>query len=85
MPIVSLPSACSALVGSSLRDDVPGVPLPPLDATAGDMTAAFDGQTGRLDTANRNRRAVLETIENCEARDRAVVEHLTRPWWRFWS
>ena len=75
-------SACSSLVGPSLRADVPPVPLPPADATAGDLWTALDGQTGRLDTANTYRRAALETVELCEARDAATIKRLTSPWWQ---
>lgn len=75
-------SACSALVPPSLKADVAGVDLPPADATAGDVWQAFDGQTGRLDTANTFKRAALETIERCEARDQAAAERISAPWWR---
>lgn len=78
---LELPTACSSLVGPSLRADVAPVAMPAADATAGDLWTAFDGQTGRLDTANTNRRAVLEVIEGCEARDAATVERLNAPWW----
>ena len=56
--------------------------MPAADATAGDLWTAFDGQTGRLDTANTNRQAVLEVIEGCEARDAATVKRLNAPWWQ---
>lgn len=59
--------------------------LPGLSATAGDLYIAFDGQTGRLDTANAYKRAVLETVEACEKRDAATVKRLNRPWWKFWG
>lgn len=78
------PSACSSLVGPSLRADVVPVELPGLTATAGDLWVAFDGQTGRLDTANTYRRAALEIVQACEARDRQAAERIQRPWWRFW-
>lgn len=78
------PSACSSLVGPSLRADVAPVDLPPEDATAGDLWTAFDGQTGRLDTANTFKRAIIETVERCEARDQAVTERYQRPWWKLW-
>lgn len=84
-PIVASRSACSSLVGPSLRADVAGVDLPGAAATAGDLWAAFDGQTGRLDTANTFKRAVLETVEACEKRDAEAVREITRPWWRIWK
>jgi len=81
---VIAPTACSSLVGASLRADVEPVDLPAEDATAGELWVSFDGQTGRLDTANRFKRAAIETIEACEARDAAAAERLARPWWRVW-
>lgn len=83
---MAAPSApCSQLVGPSLRADVAGVDLPGLEATAGDWVAAFDGQTGRLDTANRDKRAVLEVVERCEARDAEAVRKITKRWWEVWK
>jgi hypothetical protein len=79
---LELPTACSSLVGPSLRADVAPVDMPTGDATAGDLWTALDGQTGRLDIANSNRRAVLEVVEGCEARDAATVKRLNAPWWR---
>lgn len=51
--------------------------LPPLDADAGEVWIALDGQTGRLDSANTNKRAVLEVVERCEQRDAAALEKRT--------
>lgn len=79
---LELPTACSSLVGPSLRADVPPVAMPAVDATAGEVWTALDGQTGRLDIANSNRRAVLEVVEGCEARDAATVKRLNAPWWK---
>jgi hypothetical protein len=73
------------LVPDSLRADVPGVDLPPPRATAGDVLSALDGQTGRLEVANTNKRASLEIVEACEKRDAATVRHLTRRWFEFWK
>lgn len=82
-PIVSGPSAgCSSLVGDDLKADVAGVDLPSPDASAGDLWGAFDGQTGRLDTANGYKRAGFQTIERCEARDRAAAARISAPWWK---
>lgn len=60
-------------MGPSLRADVAGVEIPPIEASAGEIWTALDGQTGRLDQANDSRRAVLEVIERCEARDREAT------------
>lgn len=80
---MNTPSApCSSLVGDELRADVPGVEPPPANAVAADVWIGFDGQTGRLDQANANRRAVLHTIEACERRDRQIADRLSAPWWR---
>ncbi len=82
-PIVAGQSApCSSMVAPSLLADVEPVPLPSEDATAGELWTAFDGQTGRLDVSNLKRRASMETIERCEARDAAAVERITAPWWK---
>ena len=43
---------------------------------------AFDGQTGRLETANTNRKALVEVIERCEARDAKAAERIVAPWWK---
>lgn len=79
------PTACSSLIPPTLRADVPPVDLPSTSATAGDLWVAFDGQTGRLDTSNAYRRAILETLAACEARDAETARRLTRPWWRVWG
>lgn len=76
------PSACSALVPPSLKADVPPVAMPTASAAAGDVWTALDGQTGRLDTANTYKRAALEVIEGCEARDAAATERINAPWWK---
>lgn len=77
-------SACSSLVGPTLRADVGPVEIPGPAATAGDLWIAFDGQTGRLDQANMFRRATLEIVEACERRDREAAARITAPWWQFW-
>lgn len=77
------PSApCSSLVADELRRDVPGVEMPAENAVAADVWIAFDGQTGRLDQANAYKRAALETVEKCEARDRVITDRLQAPWWK---
>ncbi len=80
--ITIIPPACSSLIGDSLRADTKPVDLPTTEATAGDLWIAFDGQTGKLDDANRVKRGVLETIQRCEARDAEIAK--ARPWWKIW-
>lgn len=83
--IVAAPNApCSSLVPDSLRADVEPVDMPSRVAPAGEVWTALDGQTGRLDVANGNKRAGLEIVEKCEARDAAALNRLTRPWYAFW-
>jgi hypothetical protein len=84
-PIVAQPDACSSLLPSSHRKPVPGADLPPDDATAGDWVAFADAQTGQLDKANGHTADVIEIVERCEARDRAALKRLQRPWWRVWG
>lgn len=81
-PIVTAPSACSSLIAESLNSDVPPVEMPADDATAGDLWRAFDGQTGRLDQANANRKAIVQTVEGCELRDQAAAGRISAPWWK---
>lgn len=83
-PTVAAPSACSTLVPSSYRQPVPGADLPGLDAAAGDLWIFGDRQTGQLDKANGRTADTLEIIEGCEARDKATVARLVRPWWKLW-
>jgi hypothetical protein len=85
-PVYAAPqSACSSLVPSSLRADVPSVLLPGVGSNAGDIWTALDGQTGRLDVANANKTAALEIVTGCEKRDAAAVRRLTRRWFEFWK
>jgi hypothetical protein len=59
--------------------------LPTATATAGDVWVSLDAQLGRLDVANAYKRAALETVERCEARDAATIKRLQRPWWKLWG
>lgn len=68
---------CSDLVQGPLAEDVAGAPLPPDAPTVGDWIAFADAQTGKLDTANTYKRAALDIVRRCEARDRAVDQQLT--------
>jgi len=85
-PVTLAPqTACSTLVGPSLRADVEPVDLPSETATAGDLWTAFDGQSGRLQTSNVYRRAVLEIVSACEERDRVAARRITAHWWEWWK
>ncbi|MBB5725063.1 hypothetical protein FHS97_000971 [Sphingomonas endophytica] len=47
-----------------------------MDASLADWIAFGDAQTGQLDKANSYRRASLDVIRRCEARDRALDQRL---------
>jgi hypothetical protein len=64
---------CAALIGPTLRADVPPADLP-AENTVGAWVAGFDAQTGKLEDANGRRGAVVEIIDNCQAEQ----ERLTR-------
>lgn len=81
--IVAAPSACSSLLPGEWRQGVPGAPLPAGDSE-GDWIAFADAQTGQLDKANGRTVDAIGIVERCEARDRAAIERVRRPWWRFW-
>lgn len=70
---------CAALIGPTLRADVDSAPFPQ-DNTVGEWVAFADAQTGRLIDANGRRRAVVETVDACQAQQ----DRLERPWWRGW-
>lgn len=67
---------CSDLVQGPLAADVPPADLPPDPATVADWQVFGDAQTGRLETSNLFRRAGLDIIRRCEARDRALDARL---------
>ncbi len=67
---------CSDLVQGPLAADVPPADLPPDPATVADWQVFGDAQTGRLEMANLYRRASIDIISRCEARDRAVDAQL---------
>jgi hypothetical protein len=73
---------CSSLVPDEWKVGVPGVPLPGLDAVIGEVFAALDGQTGRLDQANGRTRDSIGIVERCEKRDQEAVKRATRRWWQ---
>ncbi|WP_010125925.1 hypothetical protein [Sphingomonas sp. KC8] len=55
-----------------MTDDVPPADLPPDGATVGDLYIAFDQQTGQLGKANTYKRAAIDIVRACEARDGEV-------------
>jgi hypothetical protein len=65
---------CAALIGPTLRADVPGADLP-IGNTVGDWVAFGDAQTGKLEDANGRRAAVVEIVDRCQAEQ----ARLTRP------
>lgn len=70
--------SCTALIPSDWKQGVAGIPLPGLDAAVGEVWAAFDGQTGRLDQANGRTRDSIGIVERCEARDALAVKRGSR-------
>lgn len=69
---------CAALIGPTLRADVPPADLP-AENTVGDWVAFGDAQTAKLEDANGRRAAVVEVADRCQSE----AERLTRrPWWR---
>lgn len=76
---------CGPLVPESLRRDVPGADLP-ADDTAGAWVAFGDAQTGKLDTANANKAAVVGIIDACDRQHEAIRKELTPESWlaRLW-
>ena len=67
---------CSDLVQGPLAADVPPADLPPDPATVADWQVFGDAQTGRLETSNLYRRATIDIIRRCEARDRQLDQQL---------
>ena len=76
-PIVSTPSACSALLPQDWLAGVPGAPLPAGD-TVGEWERFADAQTGQLDKANDRYAAAVGIVQRCEARDTAAVKSSRR-------
>lgn len=74
--------ACGSLIPPELRADVPGVQPP--SGSVGNYAAAFDGQTGRLDTANSNKHAAIGITDRCDAINAELASRVTAPWWAFW-
>ena len=83
-PIVTSRSACAALLPPEWRTPVPGAPLPSGE-TVGNWIQFGDAQTAQLDKANDRTMSAIGIVERCEARDRALIEKVRRPWWQFWK
>ncbi|MBG7616458.1 hypothetical protein IWC96_14365 [Brevundimonas sp. BAL450] len=75
---------CSTLLADRWRDPVPSAVIEDNGDPALDWQLFGIAQTGQLNIANRDKADAIETVERCEARDRAAREQLTRPWWRLW-
>lgn len=73
------------MIPPSYRAPVPPTPLPPTDATAGDVWTALDGQTTQLDAANGRSADLVQMADGCQARQAAVLTALNpKPWWKLW-
>lgn len=60
-----------------------GTPLPPPDATAGELWSALDGQTQRLDQANGRAGDLTAIADACQAHQQAVLQALApTPWYQ---
>ena len=80
-PIVTASAAdCAGLLPASWKAGVPGAPLPPDEANAGDWIAFADAQTGRLDQANGRTADAITIVERCEARERDALTRARRGW-----
>lgn len=74
---------CAALIPPSYRSPVAPTPLPRLDATAGDLWSALDGQTTQLDQANGRAADLVAIADGCQSRQQAVLQALTpAPWYQ---
>lgn len=74
------------MIPPSYRTPVAPTPLPPEDATAGDLWEAFDGQTTQLDQANGRSADLVAIADGCQARQAAVLKALLpKPWWKVWG
>ena len=60
---------------------IPATPLPPTDATAGDIWQALEGQTTQLDQANGRTSDLIEIADSCQKRQVAVLNALNPPPW----
>ena len=71
-------TSCTTLIPPEWEQGVAGVPLPALDSSVGELFAALDGQTGKLDQANGRTRDSIGIVKRCEARDAEAVRRGSR-------
>ncbi len=72
-PIATTPSACSELLPTEWLKGVAGVDLPDFNSV-GELGAAFDGQTAKLDVANDRYISGFGIVRRCEERDAKAVK-----------
>lgn len=84
MPVMLAALKCAPLAPQSYRQPVPPAPLPPLDATAGDVLDTLDGTTAALDQANARTGDVIGIMEACDKRSDEVAQAFApkKPWWK---
>jgi len=70
--------SCTEVVPKEWEQGVPGVEMPGLNAAVGEIWAALDGQTGRLDQANGRTKDTIGIVKRCEARDAQAVNRGSR-------
>lgn len=73
---------CSTLIADRWRQPVASAVLGDSGDAALDWQMFGLAQTGQLTVANADKAAIIETVERCEARDRAAVQRVQAPWWR---
>ena len=76
-------SECVALLPEKVTGPTPGAKIPS-DRTVGTLAAFGDEQTGQLDKANSDKKAIVDFESRCKARDAELIKAVTKkPWWRF--
>lgn len=70
---------CERLIPASLKDPVPGVPIPDSEE-AEPWMQAFVGQTGQLDKANERAPAVDHIYKTCLELHRDALNRAKRGW-----
>lgn len=59
-----------------------GAQLPPLNATAGDLAMALDGEATALDQANGRTSDLIAIADTCQKHQQAVLTALApKPWY----
>lgn len=72
---------CERLIPDSLKQPVPGVPIPDSEQ-AEPWMQAFIGQTGALDKANERGPAIDHIYSECLKMHRSALEKAKRKWWQ---